>query len=249
MAKVIKQEESTAVISMDDELKTQIANQQKMLGKISTKASFISFKGGQISIDGKIVPGAKTDVVLLAFMGERTYFEGAFDPDAKQLPLCYSYFDLGEADAVPHKAATEPQSKTCDGCPHNAWGSANVGKGKACRESIRVALVPAVKDLAKAQVWHARIPITSVPAFKSYVGDILSAGKPVWSVISELSVTPDAKCFFKVNWDMKRSITQPESAVLLPKAQSAGRDIAFEYPKPDAEEKQPVKQLKKGARK
>jgi hypothetical protein len=241
----------TAVISMDDNLRHQIANQQKMLSKISTNAKFISFKGGQISIDNKLVPGAKTEVIVLAFMGERTYYPGAFDPDTKQAPICYSYFDAAEDQPqLPHKEAAEKQAVSCDECQWNKFNTATVGKGKACRESIRLALMPAVKDLSKGQVWHARVPITSVPAFKTFAGDVLGAGKPVWAVVVELSVIPDAKTFFKIQWDIKRGITQAEAEVVMVKAVAASAEIAFTYPSPEAEEApaKPVKGSKAAAK-
>jgi hypothetical protein len=249
--KLVKREpQQTAVITMDDNLKQQIAKQQQALSKIVTSTKFISFKGGQIIIDNKVVPGGKTDVVLLAFMGERSFFPDGYDPDVRQSPLCYAYFNTeDDADETkPHPKAKEAQAKTCAECAHNEWGSANVGRGKACRESVRIALLPAVQDMSKAQIWHARVPITSVGAFKSHISDILSAERPVWAVVSELTVTPDAKTFFKISWAVKRGITQNEVAVLSAKAISAERDIAFEYP--DFEETaapaKPVKKLKQG---
>jgi len=248
MAAKPKEGQGTAVIDADENLRHQIANQQKMLGKISTSAKFISFKGGQISIDNKIIPGAKTDVILLAFMGERTYFPDGYDPDVRQSPVCYSYYNVEDDDegAKPHPKAKEGQAKSCADCPHNEWGSANVGRGKACRESVRLALIPAVQDMSKAQIWHARVPITSVGAFKSHVSDLLSAEKPMWAVVSKLIVTPDAKTFFKISWEIVRGITQAEAAIVQGKAIAAERDISFEYPDFEETVKTPAKPLKKG---
>ena len=233
------------VVDRDEALKRQIEAQQRMLGKIATAAKFISFKGGNIIIDGKAVPGAKTEVIPLAFMGERAYFPGEFDPDQRQSPLCYAY-STGEEDEVmkPHKAAKEPQNETCEGCQHNEWGSAAKGKGKACRESVRVALLPNVKDLSKAVTWHCRIPITSVPAFKEYAGELLGLGKAMHEAVAELSVTPDVKTFFKIHWAPKKATPPDQMMVVEAKAKAAMAGIAFEYPNFDEEAREPARQAK-----
>jgi len=238
------EEQGGALISNAD-LQKQIEQQQKMLAKISTASKFISFKGGQIIIDGKPVPGAKTEVIVLAFMAERSYFPSDFDPDARQSPLCYAYSD-GDEEFAPHPEVNEKQCDTCQDCEFNKWGSASKGKGKACRESVRVALLPAQSDLAKAQVWHARIPITSVSAFKGFVSDILGYGKPIYSVVAKLSVIPDAKTFFKIQWDTAHEVPKDQAGAVIAKAVMAQAAIAFPYPKFDEEEEKaaPARKLK-----
>lgn len=237
---------STAVVDREEELKRQIEAQQRMLGKIATAAKFISFKGGNIIIDGKAIPGSKTEVIPLAFMGERAYFPGEFDPDQRQSPLCYAYSTGAEDEVMaPHKSAKEPQAKTCEDCDFNKWGSASKGKGKACRESVRVAVLPVGKDLSKQSTWHCRIPITSVPDFKTYAGEILGMGKALHEAVAELSVTPDAKTFFKIHWQPKKAVDAAQMAVVDAKARSAALGIDFEYPNFDDDgEKQASRQAK-----
>lgn len=245
MAKA-KDEPGTNVVNRDEELRRQIETQRKMLGAMGTSAKFISFKGGNIIVDKKAIPGAKTNVVLLALMGERTYFAQDFDPDESQSPDCYAYFepDADKDDIAPHKEAPDPQNKTCEGCQWNEWGTAKKGRGKRCRESIRVALVPAQKDLGKAELRYARIPITSVPAFMEHAEGILNMDKPLHSVVSELSVTPDDRTFFKVHWAIAGATPPPAKNALDNKALSAQKGIWFPYPKFDEEPKKPAKPIK-----
>lgn len=234
---------TTQVIDREAELKRQIEAQQRMLSKITTAAKFISFKGGQIIIDGKAIAGSKTEVIPLAFMGERAYFPGEFDPDARQSPACYAYSTGDENEIMkPHAEAREPQAKTCEECDWNKWGSAVKGRGKACRESVRIALIPNKADLTKESVWHCRIPITSVPAFKTYAGELLGFGKPLHSVVAELSVTPDAKSFFKIHWMPKKATDPKQLGVVETKA--AGAQAAIGFPYPNFEDEQPAKTAK-----
>jgi len=228
----------TEIVDRDAELKAQIKAQQILLSKIKTSSKFISFKGGNIIIDKKVVPNAKTEVIVLGLLTERSYFPGDFDPDVRQSPACYAYANMeeDEDEMSPHEEAKDPQSESCADCQWNKFGSANKGRGKACRESIRIALLPAQKNLAKADIWHARIPITSVPAFKDFANTILEAGQPLYSVVAELSVVPDVKSFFKINWTPKKPLGADDREIAYSKAKTAVANIAFPYPDFEEEE-------------
>lgn len=228
----------TQIVDRDAELKAQIKAQQMLLSKIKVSSKFISFKGGNIIIDKKVIPHAKTDVIVLGLLTERAYFPGAFDPEVRQSPACYAYASMeeDEDEMSPHEEAKDPQSEGCADCQWNKFGTADKGRGKACRESIRVALLPAQKNLAKADIWHARIPITSVPAFKDFANTIFEMGKPLYSVVAELSVVPDVKSFFKINWNPKKAVSEEDFDIAHQKAKTAIANIAFPYPDFEEEE-------------
>lgn len=247
-SKTIVPENKGQIIQADEALRLQIEAQQRLLSQVAKGSSsqFISFKGGQIIIDGRPVPGNKSDMIVLAFMGERTYYEGRFDPDSRQSPDCYAYFQDGEdsEDMKPHKAAQNPQCERCEDCEWNKWNTAEVGRGKKCRESIRLAVLPASGDLAKQTTWHARIPITSVPAFKSVAADILGYNRPLHHAVLTCTVTPDPKTFFKINWAIKEPVDKKYIAAVNAKAVIAQTQLAFEYPVFDEEQVAPAKPLK-----
>jgi len=47
------------------------------------------------------------------------------------------------SDLAPSESCADPQSKNCEGCQWNAWGSATGGgRGKQCKNGIRIAIVP-----------------------------------------------------------------------------------------------------------
>lgn len=86
------------------------------------------------------------DVVLVkANKGvSKVFYAKGYDPDAsdKQKPTCYS------PDGVaPAADSQEPQASKCAGCKHNQWGSRvsdkGATKGKACQDSVRMAVAPA----------------------------------------------------------------------------------------------------------
>ena len=71
---------SNELISIEEQVKQQLALQQEKMSQMSVGANLISFKGGQLIVDGLPVPGGEAEVIVLANQGERSYYEGQFDP-------------------------------------------------------------------------------------------------------------------------------------------------------------------------
>jgi hypothetical protein len=102
---------------------------------------------------------------------------------------------------------------TCEGCPKNEWGSAaGGGKGKACRETRRILmLVPeqaeTVDAVATAEVAALRPPVTSLKAFATYLQTIATMiRRPLAGVVTKVSLVPDPRNQFRVQFDFVRKI-------------------------------------------
>lgn len=190
--------ESTAVVSIEDQLKARLALQAESTKKLQTGTNRIGFKGGVLQIDGQIVPSGKAKVIVLATQPVRAFYDGPFNPDVAQTPACYS-FDM----VAPHPEAQKPVQERCEGCPNNKFGTAAVGKGKACKESARIAMVSANTDFASATIYQASVPVTSLPTVENFANRAAGAGKLVGQFIAELRVKPDAKKFFTVELEVE----------------------------------------------
>jgi hypothetical protein len=94
--------------------------------------------------------------------------------------------DCASSDStVPDSGVPAPQSPTCQTCPHNAWKSADNGKGKRCSDYKLVVVVPANK--LDGQPFQLRIPAASLKALKSYERSLNTNGLPLNGVITQLS--------------------------------------------------------------
>jgi hypothetical protein len=232
--------ESTAVISLEEQLKQRLALQSKTLSDMSGGQNFISFKGGNIIVDNQVVPNGEMDVVILSICNERTYYAGEYDPNKTQVPACYSY-----NGQLPHPEASEPQHENCRGCPHDKWGSAVRGKGKACREAARLALISANADPAEAVIYSAKVPITSIGTVKELTAKAGMAGKLVAQYVTRLVVKPDDKTFFKVTL-MAIGENKTDLTILLDRIQEADKIVNRPYPVfEEAEEVVPQKPIGK----
>ena len=88
-------------------------------------------------------PASALEVVILSVNPNKSkvFYNSGFVEGSVAKPTCYSNDGL-----APASDAEEPQSKKCNVCPHNQWGSRiteNGGKGKACGDSMRLCVSPA----------------------------------------------------------------------------------------------------------
>jgi len=213
---------SNELISIEEQVKQQLALQQQKMAALQTGPNLISFKGGQLIVDGTPIPGGEAEVHVLAQQAERAYYEGEYDPSKPQVPACYS-FDL----ETPHPESSSPQHATCEGCPQNEWGSK--GKGKACRESARVALVPATAPIETAPMYQCSFPISSVGSVKEFIGRCAQSGKLSGEFKTRLKVVPDPRSFFKASLTPLQTVEQP-MRVLIERMQQARDQLMTPYP-------------------
>lgn len=90
-------------------------------------------------------------------------------------PDCYA-LGAKERGLVPHPNAPQKQAEQCDGCQHNKFGTAEVGRGKRCGDKPRLAVIlfhdVEGKDenaVRKASVYQLDIPPASIGNFGEYL--------------------------------------------------------------------------------
>lgn len=85
-------------------------------------------------------PKGSIEVVILKANAQlsKTWYENGFDENNSAPPDCSSANGV-----VPDQGVPKKQSNTCINCPRNQWNTAaNGGKGKACGDHRRLAVVP-----------------------------------------------------------------------------------------------------------
>ena len=183
-----------------NKLTTQVQETEKPSGM------WVSFKGGQLVIGGNPQPKNKAEVVIVHSVFENQLYKDRYDPNNPQAPMCYALAE-NDDELVPHIDATVRVSPDgCKVCPKNEWGSdPGGGKGKACKNVRRLALISAsdLNNLDKAEVAIAKLPVTSVKNWSTYASQIANVLKlPPLAVVTEISVEPDAKTQFQVQFTL-----------------------------------------------
>lgn len=188
----------------------------------TVSSQFISVRGGQLTFNDAVIPDNQVAVVIIDYILENVYYEGAFNPDVPQSPVCFAY-GRDDKDMAPHDDSPEKQNPVCEGCPQNAWGTADRGRGKACRNSRRLAMIAIgnfekngdvttiydeqddeamAEHIQKTTIALLKVPVTSVKGFSAYVKNLAGTfRRPPFGVLTRLYVTPDPKTQFRVNFE------------------------------------------------
>lgn len=233
-----KKATGTAVAKWDEEL-ASLAQRAKGLEDSVSGGNFISTKGGRLQYQGAEIPGNTMNVIIVEHILENHMYEGRFDPDTPQSPICFA-FGEDEDEMSPHEKAESPQHETCKGCPFNEFGTADTGKGKACKNIRRLALIPedGMEDIEAAELAMIKVPVTSVKGWAGYVRQLAdSMGRPPLGVITELSLVPDPKSQFKMQFKCVEKIEDGDVIqALIAKREQANTDLRIPYaPAPEEE--------------
>jgi hypothetical protein len=254
--------QTTAVTNWDEELAKQADVAAGAVRSGGGNGRFFSMRAGQLSFDGNPLPGNQMAVVILASVMENSYYDTDFDPDTPASPKCFA-FGKDEADMEPHDAVDnddyfERQSAGCEGCPQNEWGSARKGKGKACANVMRLAMIPAgvykqlggrnagldlelfddPEHFAKAEVAFMKIPVMSVKNYSAYVKSLAAdLRRPPHGVVTNVFLTPSERSQFVVNFEVVDKLGGALLSEVVPRHAKEQETIGFPYTPPMVDEK------------
>jgi hypothetical protein len=176
---------------------------QEVAATETPKLANFSFRAGVLAYQGVAIPGNKLECIVVASAFQHRLYEGAYDPDNPATPICFALSLSGE-DMAPHELSKVPQSDRCETCENFKWGSAEKGRGKACKAGRRLIVIPKtalVNGVAKAEMGMATLPVTSVRGWANYVNALATQyRRPPWAVLTEMSVVPDVKTQFQVKF-------------------------------------------------
>lgn len=244
---------STAVASYVDRMAALAKEATKTEESVSS-GSFISFKGGRLSYQGNQIKGDELDIVVVDHILENCYYPGNYDSDNPAPPTCYA-FGREESEMAPHPNVKEPQASKCSECEWNKFGTADNGKGKACKNTRRLAVIPAdaaesAEKVMAAEVAFVKVPVTSVKGWASYVRALSAMDNiPPLGAVTTLGVVPDPKSQFKATFQ-KSNLVDPEIIpALLDRHDAMTEEIMFPYPEASEEEVKPKAKGRAPARK
>lgn len=217
---------------------------------------FFSLRAGQLTFDDATFPGNQIAAVIVDHIFENIYYEAGFDPDQTNPPTCFAFgrdaTTMGPPDEVDKHDEFTRQSDLCKDCIQNEWGSARTGKGKACSNRRRLALISAgtynkkgeleLEDDASyfsgADMAFMKIPVTSVKGFAAYVKQVAEQFKrPLHGVFTRIYLEPDSKTQFKVRFELIEVIPNEVMPAIMARHNSVKNEIDFPYiPRADDEE-------------
>lgn len=238
-AKTTKKAPGKAIVKWDEELAKLAA--ESTAGMDLPTAKFLSIRGGQLSFGGVDIEDNELRCVILAWVYENQYYQGRFDPSTPQVPVCYAFSDpLSGNDKetmAPLDNVTEKQNDACATCQWNEYETSETGRGKACKNVLRLALIAEddLEDLSSAEVIYFKVPVTSVKNFLAYAKKDLKQKleRPLWSVITLLEVEKDNETQVKVTFKLAEDGLISDNDAFQPLKdlwQTTQQGITFPYP-------------------
>jgi hypothetical protein len=222
---------------------------------------FFSTRAGQLAFDDAALPGNQMAVVILDSLMENVYYEGDFDPEQKSPPTCFGFgrdastisvhekvfehSDVFSPQCGPDGGQPENPEYLCAECPMNQWGTASKGKGKACSNRRRLAIVPAgtykpqgrgggfelelfdeEEPFRTADLAYLKLPVTSVKGFATYLKQVAEQfDRPLWGVVTRVYLEPHPKYQFQVKFELLEVIEDDKPAAQQ-RAKAGGGKLA-----------------------
>lgn len=253
-----KKTPGTAVVDWEKEMAAQADIAAAAQRASGGGGQFFSMLAGQLSFGGVALPGNQMATIIIADTMENSYYDTPYNPDTPTAPKCFAFAksedDLEPSEEVDKDDYFERQHETCTGCPQNEWGSARTGKGKACSNVMRLAMIPAGNYVAKgsgrnaglelelyddpehfhkADVGFMKLPVMSVRNYSGYVKGLASEmRRPPHGVVTNVYVVPDPKSQFKVMFEVIGSVPNDLMTIVMTRHKAAQDAIAFPYTPP-----------------
>ena len=240
-----KAKPGTAVVKWEEELAKQAQIAAKMEENTGS-SNFFGLKSGILTYNSQPLANNEMAVVIIDHIQENVFYEGKYDPDTPQGPICYA-FGRDEKDMAPHAKVVEAhndQHATCAGCPMNEWGTADTGRGKACRNVRRLAMLPAgsfdkngkfemimdAEHYEKAVAAFMKLSLTSVKGYAAFVKQVATALKrPPFGIFTKVKVVPDPDSQFKVTFEALSSVPDSLMPVIMARHEEVASMIDFPY--------------------
>lgn len=193
----------------------------------------ISTRGGKLTYHGTQLKDNKMHCIVLASLIENAYYPGRFDPDNPQSPVCFAFSVDGE-DMEPHEKSHDKQSDGCADCPHNEWGSSDTGRGKACKNVRRLALLAFdngdAASIEAGDIAILSVSVTSVKNWSGYAKQLAMSGMAPWGVQTLVTLDRDeSSTYSKLHFESEGKINDKLYPAILKKVREAEQMLDQPY--------------------
>lgn len=220
----------------------------------------ITTAGGVFKVGDDPVAGNALCVVVLDAAYVNAYYKGKWEAGQEVTPPHCFAMSLEKDELAPHPSMEsapyfEAQSSDCAKCPMNQYGTADVGKGKACKNRMRLALIDAgsfVKVKGTRSEWqpeiieeedhyrdapmmYLNVPPTSMKAFQRYVKQAAEVyGRPTSGLITRIDSKPMGTGGFELTFETLEQFPAEYYPTLSARHAEATEAVLKPFAAPDA---------------
>lgn len=213
---------STALIDIKTRIREELA---KTAGSYETPSALrITTTNKKFTLPNGVSTTEPINLIVLDYRNVRTLYSAAYNPNNHQLPKCYAIAKSID-ELQPSDSVEAPIAANCANCPKNEWGSDPAGgKGKACKNSVRLAVIPAdlggEKSVAETDIYALDVTPTGLRNWNALISRLDMAERHPMEVVVEVGFNPDA-AYPTLTFAELEEHGEPERAwMLFEKAQS-----------------------------
>lgn len=178
-----------AILDLQKELKMELETIQQTIEPPNTR--MINLKGKVFTLPDGSTSSDPIDVVILDWRAYNLYFTGNYNPNKLEAPVCFA-LNKNISEMKPADSAPNPQNETCNGCPRNEWGSdPGGGKGKACKNTRKLAVISAHSD-KKKDIFILQVSPTGIKHFEKMVNHLAKMDLHPVQMVTRVSFVEDS---------------------------------------------------------
>lgn len=189
------------VTNIEAEIAKSIATLKDRVG--APPSNKIATKGKKFTLPSGNASTGPLSVVILDWRWVMAHYPGAFNPSNPQDPDCFAVgINKPESGSLtPHASIEEPHAEDCSTCSKNEWGSDPNGRGKACKNQLRLLVIAPTAD-AGTEPLTLYVSPTALKNFFAYSSELASVhGLDAIQVVTSIGFDPN-ETYPKLTFEM-----------------------------------------------
>ena len=172
-----------------DEMAAQVATDLARLGSTAGKDTIRVTQDKQFQFPDDTVAPGPIDLIVVDFVYRNEYYLGAFNRKDMQAPACFAV-SPEQNSMIPTEHSPQKQAERCDKCQWDKYGSAPNGDGKACKNTVYLAVT--TPDASEdSPLYVLKTSPTAIRPFNQHVAKVgRMAQLPLWAVVTRVFFDP-----------------------------------------------------------
>lgn len=177
-------------VELRDKMAAQVAEDLARLGNTGGKDTIRVVQDKTFQMPDDTSVNGPLNVVIVDFVYRNEYYPGAFNRKEITAPVCFAV-SPNQTDLVPTKNAPQVQAERCSACAWDKYGSSPNGDGKACKNTVYMAVMPP-DATDESPLYVIKTSPTAIRAFNNYVAKLgRTVQLPLWAVTTKVSFDPN----------------------------------------------------------
>lgn len=176
-----------------DKLKQHTEEERSRIGTSAGGDTITINNGKRIFIMPNEQEVEEFEALIIDFAYRNEYYIGAYNPKVITPPACFAIAP-SSAQLIPSANSPVLQNQSdCATCQQNQFGTHVTGSGKACKNTVIIAVLPPEEDvLASHDIWVLKTSPTAIRPFNKYATKISQMNLPIGVVRTRFFFDPES---------------------------------------------------------